>query len=295
MKKTWPTVKTELTRGTATLTKHRCKAAVPAREAEELLAWAAGVSRESLYAHPERRLTKPQLRRFRAAVTRRVAHAPLEYLTGIAGFMGREFRVTPATLIPRPATETLLEEAIIVARNLGDATFIDVGTGSGAIAITLAAAFPAARVLATDLSPAALAVARANARRHHVADRIHFVKADLLPGQVPSRDGATVIVANLPYIPSTQTRRLAPEIRRYEPKTALFGGRDGLAPSKRLIDRIAASRVVGAATALFEVLPNQCMRLEAYAKRRLPGWQAKRVLNDQGMAVGMVFSKPRGS
>lgn len=288
-------MKIELASGTAALKRHRCAPASAPREAEELLAWATGVSRESLYAHPDRELTAPQRRKFRAAMKRRLKHEPIEYITGTAGFMGREFRVTRATLIPRPATETLLEEAIITARAEKDPAFIDVGTGSGAIAMTLASAFPRARVLATDLSPAALQVARANARRDGAADRIHFVKADLLPGPVPARDGATVIVANLPYLPMTGYGKLAPEIRRYEPRSALLSGRDGLLASKRLVDRVAGSRLVGAAYLFFELLPGQCARMEAYARKRLPGWTARRIKNAQGFAVGVALSKSRGN
>lgn len=286
-------VKEAMLHGTAVLETHRCKITLHSREAEDILAWAIGASREALYAHPERRLTAPQRRRYDNALKRRVRHEPVEYVTGNAGFMGRDFRVTPATLIPRWATETLLEEAILFARRHDDVTFIDVGTGSGAIAITLAATFPKSHVLATDLSAPALIVARANAKRLGVTDRVAFVKADLLPNPLPRRGGATVIVANLPYIPASGMRKLAPEIRLYEPRSALAGGKDGLVPSKRLINRLAAARLDGATGVLFELLPGQCSRMEAYARKSLPGWSAKRIANDGGIAIGVMFSSPQ--
>lgn len=284
------TIKDALAEGMRTLAKHRCRATFPSRETEELLAWAAGVSREALFAHPESRISAPQARKYRAALRRRVAHAPIEHLTGRADFMGLPFRVTKATLIPRPATETIVEEAILLARRERDVAFIDVGTGSGAIAITLAAAFPESRVLATDLSSAALAVARGNGRARGVSDRVAFVRADLLPDSPPLRSGATIIIANLPYIPATAYRALAPEVRRYEPRSALVGGRDGLVPTKRLIDRVAATRFHGPAHLFFELLPGQCSRVEAYAKKRLPGCRTARIVNAQGVAIGVRIS-----
>ncbi|MEY4723848.1 MAG: peptide chain release factor N(5)-glutamine methyltransferase [Candidatus Parcubacteria bacterium] len=282
-------VRDALREGAATLKKHRCAGTRPDRETEELLAWAAGVSRESLFAHPERALKAAETRRFRAALAARVKHVPVEYLVGRAPFMGRDFRVTKATLIPRPATETMVGAAIVEARRLRATSLTDVGTGSGAIAITLAAAFPDARVLATDISPAALNVARANAAAHGVSERVTFLRADLLPEPLPASDAATVIVANLPYVPSASKARLSPDVTRHEPASALFGGKDGLSPSKRLLDRLAAAKFSGPVTLFLEILPSQCRAMERYAAKRLPGWRIERVMNEQGVASGLAL------
>jgi release factor glutamine methyltransferase len=172
--------------------------------------------------------------RFESLVTRRAGREPVAYITGVREFWGREFRVTPAVLVPRPETEGLVEAVLARLADRDRAwRIIDVGTGSGCLAVTLAAELPAARVLATDISADALDVARGNAARLGVAGRVRFVRTSLLSGLAGPFD---LIVANLPYIPRPCEPMLSPDVRDYEPRIALFGGgRDGLGAIEALL------------------------------------------------------------
>ncbi len=179
--------------------------------------------------------------RYDALVERRARREPVAYITGSREFWGREFVVSPAVLVPRPETELLVEA--VLAR-LGDRTrawrVADVGTGSGCLAVTLAAELPAAVVVATDVSGAALQIARTNAVRHGVDGRILTVQTSLLTGINGPFD---VVAANLPYIPSPCAGTLSPDVRDYEPHEALFGpGEDGLDTIRGLLTQ-AASRL----------------------------------------------------
>jgi release factor glutamine methyltransferase len=164
---------------------------------------------------------------FGPMVARRAAHEPLAYILGEREFYGRPFAVSRAVLIPRPETELIVEQACrwMAARNVTTPTIVDVGTGSGCLAVTLALECPAARLVATDISPDALEVAAANAARHQVADRIRFVRAPLTAGL---REEADLVVANPPYVAERDRASLPAEVRDYEPAEALFGGPDGL-------------------------------------------------------------------
>ena len=164
-------------------------------------------------------------------IERRRKREPVAYILGEREFYGRMFQVTPAVLIPRPETE-LLVDAALAAIPAGNAGVVDAGTGSGCLAITLALECPDARVVATDVSPAALAVAKANAERHGVADRVEFLETDLLRG-APSR--VDVIVSNPPYVPERDRSSLAPEVLDFEPSEALFSGPEGLDTIRRLV------------------------------------------------------------
>ncbi len=159
-----------------------------------------------------------------AAIERRVAREPLAYITGRRAFMGLEFQVTPAVLIPRPETELLVEEA--VRRSPAGALVCDVGTGSGCIAVSIAQLRPDVAVLATDISEDALAVARGNAERHGAG--VAFVRGSLLSVIRCPVDRELVVVANLPYIATNEIARLEPEVRNAEPRIALDGGTGGL-------------------------------------------------------------------
>lgn len=171
-------------------------------------------------------------RLYQPLVARRVAREPVAYILGRREFWGLEFEVTPEVLIPRPETELIVEEAISVASRTLTRRIIDVGTGSGCLAVALAVEFPAARVFATDISPGALEVAARNADRHKVAGRVTFVQSDLLAGV----DGpAQLVVSNPPYVPENDRRALQPEVGRYEPATALYAGADGLTVIRRLL------------------------------------------------------------
>lgn len=197
-------------------------------EAEVLLAHVIGLTRTALLAHPERPLTADEEARYRDLLARRRAGVPLPYLTGRIEFFGLEFAVTPEVLIPRPETEALVERALAWAPQ----TVVDVGTGSGCVAVALAVRLPRVRIYATDLSRAALRVAVMNARRHGVADRIHFLQADLAS---PLKGPVDLVVSNPPYVAEEEWTSLPASVREYEPRLALDGGPGGLRVIRRLL------------------------------------------------------------
>ena len=171
-------------------------------------------------------------RLYRALIARRVAREPVAYIVGHREFWGLEFDVSRAVLIPRPETELIIEEALAsLPWRDGVRHIIDVGTGSGCLAVTLAVEFPSAQVTATDTSREALEVAYRNAIRHNVVGRIAFVQGDLLQDVAGPAD---LIVSNPPYVPAGEAATLQPEVARYEPFSALYGGDDGLDVIRRL-------------------------------------------------------------
>ena len=192
-------------------------------DAELLLSDTLKLDRVGLYLNYDRPLSAGELEAFRAGVGRRAKREPLQYIRGQAEFWSLPFAVTPAVLIPRPDTEVLVEEAL--KRASGPCRILDVGTGSGAIAIALAHELPEAQVEGVDLSPAALAVARGNAERNGVAERLTLQAGDL---RQLSGAGYDLVVSNPPYIPSSDLAGLMPEVRQFEPLLALDGGGDGL-------------------------------------------------------------------
>ncbi|MBI5840822.1 MAG: peptide chain release factor N(5)-glutamine methyltransferase [Chloroflexi bacterium] len=209
----------------------------PELDAQLVIAHAMDKPRTWILAHPETRLSAPQLATVESAVARLTAGEPLPYILGHWEFFGHDLTVTPDVLIPRPETELLVEKAIAWLQASPERrTIADVGTGSGAIALTLAMHVPSAYILATDISFAALEVAKHNANKFDVAKRIDFVQCDLLP---PHPDPLTtelhfdLICANLPYIP-TKTLQELPIYGR-EPALALDGGEDGLVFIRRLL------------------------------------------------------------
>ncbi|HEU4965699.1 MAG TPA: peptide chain release factor N(5)-glutamine methyltransferase [Bacilli bacterium] len=172
-----------------------------------------------------------KLDEFAALVERRGEQEPLQYLTGVQEFYGREFQVSPAVLIPRPETELLVEEVLRQRPLFPEGPLIvDIGTGSGAIAVTLACEWPEARVVAVDLSPDALAMARQNAERLGVAERVEFWQGDLVTPLLEHGLRPEIVVSNPPYIPSADCEELDVEVREHEPRLALDGGEDGLYP-----------------------------------------------------------------
>lgn len=200
----------------------------PRLEAEILLAHVTGLTRTTLLAHPERPLTADERARYEDLLARRAAGIPLPYLTGRMELFGLEFVVTPDVLIPRPETEMLVERALA----WDPQTVVDVGTGSGCVAVALAVRLPRARIYATDLSRAALSVAMTNARRHGVADRIHFLQADLAS---PLRGPVDLVVSNPPYVAEEEWASLPESVREHEPRLALDGGPGGLRVIRRLL------------------------------------------------------------
>ena len=165
------------------------------------------------------------LLQYEPLVARRERREPVSYILGVREFWGLPFEVGPDVLIPRPETEFIVEETLALSGKDSHPVIIDVGTGSGCIAVALAREIPGARIIATDLSKYALEVARRNAIRHEVADRITFVETSFLDG---IEDTADLIVSNPPYVPAVAQPALTPEVRDYEPAVAVFGGDDGL-------------------------------------------------------------------
>ena len=213
------------------------RAESPALDAEVLLRAVLGRSRAALVAHPEAPLAPQQWQRLAGLLERRAAGEPVAYLTGSKEFMGLTFAVGPAVLIPRPDTECLVERALAVLPTDGRRVVADVGTGSGAIAVSLAVQRPVLQVYALDSDSRAARLAAANARRQGVAERVTVRCGDLL---APLPEAAAVIVANLPYIRSEALPTLPVSVRDYEPRTALDGGGDGLAVYRRLLGQLAA-------------------------------------------------------
>ncbi|HZQ38506.1 MAG TPA: peptide chain release factor N(5)-glutamine methyltransferase [Dehalococcoidia bacterium] len=229
----------------------------PQLEAELLLRHVLGLDKTCFYLRLPEALSARQYERFLDLLGQRLKRRPLAYITGHREFYDLDLHVAPGVLIPRPETELLVEWALRLARTperSGHAlTFVDVGTGSGAIALAVAKHLPRVEVFATDRSPAALAVAGYNARRLRLAGRVRFLQGDLLepvPGQVD------LVAANLPYVPTAVWETLAPEVRDHEPRAALDGGRDGLEQIRRLIGQLRA-RLRRSGAAVLEIDPSQ--------------------------------------
>jgi release factor glutamine methyltransferase len=208
----------------------------PRLDAEVLLAHALECKRIDLYGLRFAEPASDEARqRYRDLVRRRVEGCPVAYLVGRKEFFSLEFEVSPAVLIPRPDTELVVTACLDLARGVAEPRILDLGTGSGCLAITVAKQHPGARVTAIDIAPEALAVARRNAERHGVAARIQFLEGDLFE---PVAAGAVFdfVLSNPPYIPKGDIARLATGVRDYEPHVALDGGADGYA----VVERIAA-------------------------------------------------------
>lgn len=244
------------------------------RDAEVMLAHLLERDRAWLLAHPEAELSAAQLAEFCAQIARREEREPLQYITGVQEFFGLSLKVTPATLIPRPETEHLVEAVLAWAATQTQTKLrvLDVGTGSGAIAIALAKNLPHAEVSASDVSTAALAVARGNAER--LGARVRFVESDLLVAfaEFPLFD---VIAANPPYVPDSDGAMLQREVRDFEPWVALFGGSDGLDLYRRLIPQARTALRTGGRLAM-ELGFGQSEAL----KDLLQGWRDVRFVED---------------
>jgi release factor glutamine methyltransferase len=206
-------------------------------DAEVLARRVLGWDRARFLADRNERASSGFLLNYEHFVARRERREPVSYIIGTREFWGLDFEVGPDVLIPRQETEFIVEETLERVAKDSRPLIIDVGTGSGCLAIVLAREIPGARVVATDVSSAALAVARRNAARHGVIDRVTFVEASFLDGLEETPD---VIVANPPYVPSVSAPGLTPEVRDYEPSVALFGGEDGLKGLQSVLEAAAA-------------------------------------------------------
>ncbi len=212
----------------------------PRMNGEVLLMFTLGCDRAYLYAHPERELTDDEQTRYEEAVDRRSSGYPSQYITGHQEFWGLDLIVTPAVLIPRPETEHIVEVVTDLARGSnyadlpGRPKLVDVGTGSGAIALALAKELPNAEVLAVDVSLEALEVAQANAARLQLESRARFTRSDVLDSI--TRDGTfDFVVSNPPYVALSEADKVQDVVKKHEPKVAVFAGEHGLDVIRRLI------------------------------------------------------------
>ena len=235
----------------------RHEVAQPRLDAELLLAGTLGLRRLDLYLEHDRRLTPAETERFKARARRRAAGEPVQYILGEAAFRHLVLRVTPDVLIPRPETEVLVDHALAWVQAAGRRAprLLDVGTGSGAIALAFLQEEPAATAVGTDVSAGALAVAAGNARAAGVADRLELRRGDLLEPLAPD-ERFDVVAANLPYVALAERDGLAREVRDFEPAEALFAGADGLQPTRRLVAAAPAALAAGGLLAC-EIAPGQ--------------------------------------
>lgn len=240
------------------------------QEARLILCHVLDVSSAQLYTERERKLSEAQDAHFRAILQRRARREPLAYILNTCEFYGHEFYVDPRVLIPRPETELLVDLAIqSVTSHKGDGvvSVADIGTGSGAIAVSLALGLHRSRVYATDTSLAALQVAWINVRRYGLEDRIALVQGNLVEAVSEPVD---VIVANLPYVSDRELGTLAVEIAAFEPRVALYGGPDGLEQIRGLLEG-ARTKLKPGAEILLEIGQGQARPTREAAARSLPG------------------------
>jgi len=286
--------------------------------AEVLLFHAAHCDRAHLYAHPERELTDAEQQRYEALIARRAAGEPLQYITGHQEFWRMDFCVTPAVLIPRPETEHLVEQTLVLARKFHPEAFaeadaaetrteadslagtkksathgnaargkalrlIDVGTGSGAIAVSLARELPQAEVEAVDLSPEALDVARQNAIR--LGARVQFMVSDVLES-IPEEPVFDFVVSNPPYVGLDEADKVQQVVLQNEPHLALFAGAEGLAVIRRLIPQ-ALARLKPGGWLLMEIGWSQSEAVKAL----LIGWHNIHAINDLAGVPRIIVSR----
>ena len=244
----------------------------PRLDAEVLLSHVLGKDRMYLYVHFDQPLEKAELAIFREMVKKRAQRIPVAYIIGQKEFMGLTFTVSPSVLVPRPDTEFLVEKALMLAPATAD--ILDIGTGSGAIIISLLVKLPEARGTGVDLSAEALKVAGENAEKHQVTDRLALIQSDLLnhvAGQT-----FDLIVSNPPYIAAQDMRVLQAEVRR-EPRMALFGGADGLDFYRRIL-RSARPCLRAQSHLIFEVGIHQAQEVAAVGKEN--GYKLEEIVKD---------------
>ena len=235
-----------------------------------LLAHAGGVTRQEMIAHRDRELTPDVAERFEGLVARRARGTPLAYVTGEAGFYGRMFGVDERVLVPRPETELAVDWAVRHLRAIGreNGSAADIGTGSGAIAVTLAGELRGLGVYAADISQDALSVARRNAARNDAFQHVTFLHGDLAAPLLPFAP-FDCVVANLPYVPSADCAA-APDPVSFEPLLARDGGPDGLSAYRRLLPDLRAL-VAPRGIAILEAAPSNARVLERLVREALPG------------------------
>lgn len=252
----------------------------PRLQAEMLLAHVLGCERMRLYMDADREAAPAERESLRALVQRALRHEPIQYLVGSEHFFGMRFAVDPRVLIPRPSTETIVQHVLEEARRRAapggeGLALADVCTGSGCIAVALLRHLPAARAVATDISPAALEVAAANAAQHGVADRLELRRGDLLAPLGDER--FDFITGNPPYIPDDEWQAVEPNVKDHEPHDALRGGADGMRFAAPIIQG-ARRNLAKSGAALVEVASSRAE--SAAAAARASGWGRVRILRD---------------
>jgi len=251
----------------------------PRMNAELLLMFTLGCDRAYLFAHPERELTAEEQTRYKEALDQRASGIPAQYIIGHQEFWGMDFIVTPAVLIPRPETEHAIET--VLKLNAGGRRsspgsplrIIDVGTGSGCIALALAKELPDAEIYATDISPAALEIARTNAARHQLDQRIRFHQTDLLQGS--DHETFDFVVSNPPYVGESEEDQVQLEVRKFEPRNAVFAGTTGVEVIERLIPQ-AHSALKSGGWLVIEISGTIADRVKLLLDR----WNQVEVIND---------------
>ena len=267
----------------------------PRMNAELLLMFALGCNRAYLFAHPERELTTEEQARLEDSLSQRARGVPAQYITGHQEFWGMDLVVSPAVLIPRPETEHVIETVLQLTNqnNGGRASppatptlIVDVGTGSGCIALALAKELAHAEIHATDISAGALEVAHANAARHQFESRIHFHQTDLLHGLDPG--SFDFVVSNPPYVGESEADEVQLEVRKFEPRNAVFAGPTGLEVIERLIPQARATLRPGG-WLVIEISGSIVDRV----KHLLSQWQKVQITNDlQGIPRVASAQKP---
>jgi release factor glutamine methyltransferase len=255
----------------------------PRLNAEVLAQQVLGWSKARLLAEDGQPFPADLRDRFESWVERRLTGEPLQYIVGVQEFYGRDFQVTPAVLIPRPETEWLAEEILKRRDWWGDHSVVaDIGTGSGAIAVTLALEWPEANVVAVDISSEAIRVAEDNAER--LGAQVRFLQGDLVEPLLRQELHLDVLVSNPPYIPSEDIEGLAVEVREHEPRLALDGGTDGLDPYRRITQVLPRlMRIDGPTLVGFEVGIHQAGDVAALIVRNWPGAETEIVKDLQGI------------
>jgi release factor glutamine methyltransferase len=264
----------------------------PRLDAEVLLAFARGSKRIELYTAFDEPAKDELRERFRALVKERAAGKPVAYLVGQREFFSLPFEVTPDVLIPRPETELLVVRTLDIAKTLGkaDVDIADVGTGSGILAVTLARHLKQSRVTAIDVSASALAVAKKNADRHGVAERIDFVEGDLFTN-VDAARRFDFVVSNPPYVTTEEMGQLSHDVRRYEPALALDGGAGGISVIERLLPQ-TVERLRPGGWLLVETSPTIAARVEQLVDAT-PGLERRPTQKDLAGLARVVEAKRR--
>lgn len=248
----------------------------PRMNAELLLMFTIGRDRAFLYGHPEQELSPEETSRYEAALARRASGVPAQYITGHQEFWGLDLIVSPAVLIPRPETEHVIETVLDhVGRAPSPARLriVDVGTGSGCIALALAKELPQAEIQAVDISNDALEIAGANAARHQLSDRIHFSQGDLLAGFEPY--SFDFVVSNPPYVGESEEDFVQLDVRKFEPRNAVFAGPKGTEAIERLIPQ--AHEVLKPGSWLVMEISGT---IASRVKELLSGWSEVQTIND---------------